>query len=452
MTEPAETNPEEEEPTATFGFVGPEDGEVYAFNFMGYADEVDSPTIAEADEAIAEIIKLATRLTTPATAETVTRAFTLIRGGLADGQLTSDGVGDFVRWLWYTKGVAAITPAMLAGGAFAGFMLTYARAHDYSPPAAPGKAEATRATPGQRAVHAAAITVQGQSVTAPGLSAPETTAISKAIGIAYSDALRVQAAVVDRMLPNMAPGQVPEALTDLFRAVRIITRQLATLQSTANTVGTKATKGQLAALNARYLALGAELGKVTDQLAAQVPSGLLSDIEGLKAGQAATHEALSHLEAGITAAGGAAGLSTLAGDVTKLQRQVGLVEPSKLDSALNHVSAVAADAARVADDAALCCEAQTTNLANTVKSLGGSSGLASLGKLVGLAFGLTTAATLIGTVQTILKLPAEVGLLVQDAETVSGWVSGALGVATADLSWAGTLASAKPATTYVKTG
>jgi hypothetical protein len=92
---------------------------------------------------------------------------------------------------------------------------------------------------------------------------------------------------------------------------------------------------------------------------------------------------------------------------------------------------------RVAEDAEACCEAQTTNLQNALKDVGGSSVLSQLGKLAGLAFGLPFLLGIADTLLAIADMPAVIKATVWDAEVVSGYAQSAAGVVMADFDWAG---------------
>ena len=96
---------------------------------------------------------------------------------------------------------------------------------------------------------------------------------------------------------------------------------------------------------------------------------------------------------------------------------------------------MAGNAERIATDAEQCCEAQTGNLSNLQKNLGGASGLANLAKLAGLAFGLSFLAGIVDAVVAVFDLPAVFAATVDDVETLSGWADKCAVQAISDTSW-----------------
>ena len=388
--------------------------------------------------------------------------WSVVKGALSDQVITPAEVPGFFHWLWQSRGVTSVTGALVAAGTFGGLLLRYAEAHGYKPPVPPplpdlpdlaplglGMAAliaGARATPlpnipgqttGQRAVTAGAKAITPQGTTAPGFTKPEALAVQKAIGVASADMLRVMAKTFDLYLPGMGPGQVPASLDDLFRAAAILERQVHALQAGAKGLPTTATKGELTALDASVAKLAAEVAVVQAELGLYAPSALDSHVNVVDA-TVTTHTAeITHLTKAVEELAGVAGVAGLATRVDKLVSQVDLSEPSALDSHVNVVDDVATNALRVAEDAEQCCEAQTGRLDNAVKSLGGTSALSALGKLVGAAFGLTFLLGLADTLLAVADMPAVIKATAWDAETVAGYATSAAQVVQADFDWAG---------------
>jgi hypothetical protein len=187
-----------------------------------------------------------------------------------------------------------------------------------------------------------------------------------------------------------------------------------------------------------------EVDKLISQMDLSEPSALDShandigkQVNALSADVSAQGINLGQIMADIPGLATVAALGDTQGQVNKLISQMDLSEPSALDSHLNAVDATATDALRVAEDAEQCCEAQTTNLGNLQKNLGGSSGIGLLGKLAGLAFGLPFLLGLADTLLALADMPAVIKASAWDAEVVAGYAESAAGVIMADFDWAG---------------
>jgi hypothetical protein len=419
-------------------------------------------TVEVADRVIDDLITNGDRVLSDDEAATNRAMWTVVKGALSDDVLPPSGISGFFHWLWTGGSVTTITATMVAAGTFGGLLLRYAEAHGYKPPPVPplpdlpdlaplglgmaaliagAKATPLPKTPGlttgQRATVAGATAITPQSTTAPGLTKTEALAVQKAIGVASADVLRVMAKTFDLYLPGMGPGQVPASLGDLFTAAAILERQVHALQAGAKGLPTSATKGELTALDASVAKLAAEVAAVQAELGLHAPSALDTHVNVVdKVVTTHTSEIAANTKA-IEDLAGVAGVAGLATRVDKLVSQVDLSEPSALDSHVNVVDDVATNALRVAEDAEQCCEAQTGRLDNAVKSLGGTSALTSLGKLVGAAFGLTFLLGLADTLLAVADMPAVIKATAWDAETVAGYATSAAQVVQADFDWAG---------------
>ena len=307
-------------------------------------------------------------------------------------------------------------------------------------PSAP-VAVGTPATTGQQVVVAAAQGIVNQSVTAPGLTPAEAQAISTALGISVADVYGVVARVVDLMLPLMAPGQVPAALTDLFNAVAVLESQLSPIISGIRDNGGMATGKQITYLSEAVEGLVAELGTVISQLGDTAPSELQTEITALQGQVGANTSAISTLVATVPTLATVANLNVVEGEVATVGSQLALQAPSAMSESLSTTASVAQDALRIAEDAEACCAAQTENLNNDVNDLGGPSALKSLGQLAGLAFGLTFLAGLVDTLVAVFDLPAAIFGTVADVGTISGYADKVANQVMANTSWADSMAA-----------
>ena len=105
---------------------------------------------------------------------------------------------------------------------------------------------------GQQAVVSGATTIKPSTVTGGLSEGTSADQVSAALAVTAVDVLRVVAHVFDDMLPNMAPGQVPEALTQLNTAVNALENQL---QQVRNGQWPRGFKGVQEALNGGLEAL-----------------------------------------------------------------------------------------------------------------------------------------------------------------------------------------------------
>ena len=79
---------------------------------------------------------------------------------------------------------------------------------------------------GQQAVVNGTTTIKPSTVTGGTAEGTSAAQVSAALAVTAVDVLRVVAHVFDDMLPNMAPGQVPEALGQLNTAVNALENQM----------------------------------------------------------------------------------------------------------------------------------------------------------------------------------------------------------------------------------
>ena len=297
-------------------------------------------------------------------------------------------------------------------------------------------------TTGQKVVVQAATQLVNQSVTAPGLTPAEAKAISTAIGISVVDVYKVVAQVIDLMLPNLAPGQVPAALTDLFQATKVLESQLDPIISGIRDNGGMATGNQVTFLAEAIQGLVGQIGQLDSELQERAPSSLGTDLDTTKTAVAANTTAITGIEQVLPTLATTTALQGVQTEVTTTVEQLGMTAPSQLGSELGTTTAIAQDALRVAEDAEACCSAQTSRLDDDETQLGGKPNLPNLGKIAGWLFGLGFVATLLDTVVAVFDLPAAFAGTVDDVETLSSWADAAATQAISDTSWASMVAAA----------
>ena len=306
-------------------------------------------------------------------------------------------------------------------------------------PDAPPPADPT--TPGGHVVKTALAGTTPTTVTMAGVDAEVAKAVSAAMQAETAALTKLVAQSVDQALGGLQPGQAKSQMQGTANSVSALKRAVAALQTAVATDNTAAIKADLAKVNT-------EVAKLISQLDLTEPSALDTHVNSIgdqanltEANLAKTELAVIGIDTTLNLMPTPAELTATGAAVTKLISQMDLSEPSALDSHLNAVDATAQDALRVAEDAEACCEAQTGNLSNLQKDLGGASGLANLAKLAGLAFGLTFLAGIVDAVVAIFDLPAAVLGTVADVETLSGWADACATQAIADSGWSATMAA-----------
>lgn len=436
---------QEEEPEQSP--LGPEDLEapdgLWTINIYDLGAVVsDQPTLEDATTLVDRSVARIKVIETPAVAADYEQVWDFTTKAWGTGELPYTETGDFFRWLRYDQGVPVITAAMLAGGAFLGLLLKYAEQHGYHPAKEPTFHQPKplpTPTHGQRAVVDEAKKVVRQGVTAPGLTKAEASAITKAIGVASADLLKVQAALVDRMLPGMAPGQVPQALSQLNTADAILERQVRRLQLDVNAHAPGSLVGTVSSVSAAVTALQAAVAHLGAQLGAESPSVLLTDVHGLTARQDGFEEDLGRIEHELGGLATTAGLEALTAKVAVTVEELGLTHSSALDTALNGVEHSVAALKQQTDDNAECCE-EASGITNPIRQGGATpSLLKQLGGILTKALEIGFLVTLADSALAVFDLPLAVSGVVADTETIETWATKAAGVITAEQTWLGKL-------------
>ena len=293
-------------------------------------------------------------------------------------------------------------------------------------------------TKGQQAVVSGATTIKPSTVTGGLSEGTSADQVSAALAVTAVDVLRVVAHVFDDMLPNMAPGQVPEALTQLNTAVNALEAQL---QQVRNGQWPRGFKGVQEALNGGLEALHGleqEVNTLALDVAEKAPSALGTHVDN-------NTTAISSL---TTTVAGIAGttipvlegqLGSLTGTVNSLGDTVtNTVEPELAqvtkDTAANTKMLSGTDQ----DCLDQLCDAE----GNVIKPIqdGGAtpSLLGKLGSLLGLGWALGSLFGLMDVIETLFDAPLALQAVAQDVELLSGWASSAAKAIEADLPFAPT--------------
>jgi hypothetical protein len=354
----------------------------------------------------------------------------------------------FFDWLNVDQGIEAITPQWVDEGQLYNYAYSWGQATGAIPPGIPVAAPATAPVPvaplptptqGQKATAAVASGITPQQVTAPGLSATATAAISQAIGVATADALKAQAALVDKMLPGLAPGQVPQALSQIYSALRILEAQYAKMRQELSGPDPGAVGTTLASIANALASIQGEVTTLTDQLALVDPSALEAQVTTIGDNVAANTSSINTItEQKLPEIGAAlAGLTTV---TTGLTNQLDTEVVPQLAQTTQMATQSAAELALTdADCLAKLCDS-INNVSEPITKGGATPSLLSqLGGLLGKAFALGLAATMVDTVLTILDAKAAVAGVISDTETLTGWAETAANSISTDLSWQGAL-------------
>lgn len=289
---------------------------------------------------------------------------------------------------------------------------------------------------GQQAVVSGATTIKPSTVTGGLSEGTSADQVSAALAVTAVDVLRVVAHVFDDMLPNMAPGQVPEALTQLNTAVNALENQL---QQVRNGQWPRGFKGVQEALNGGLEALHGleqEVNTLALDVAEKAPSALGTHVDN-------NTTAISSLTATVAGIAGTTipvlegQLGSLTGTVNSLGDTVtNTVEPELAqvtkDTAANTKMLSGTDQ----DCLDQLCDAE----GNVIKPIqdGGAtpSLLGKLGSLLGLGWALGSLFGLMDVIETLFDAPLALQAVAQDVELLSGWASSAAKAIEADLPFA----------------
>ena len=289
---------------------------------------------------------------------------------------------------------------------------------------------------GQQSVVRGTTAIKPSTVTGGTSEGTSAAQVSAALAVTAVDVLRVVAHVFDDMLPNMAPGQVPDALGQLNRAVSALENQITRLMSdvNVNVKGSMAAQlnGALETLNG----LAQEVNILAEDVAEKASSALGT-----------------HVNNNTTAiAGVTAGVAALAGTtIPALEGQLGALTGTVNDlgdKVTNDIEPGLAKATATADGAAgmlsgtdkdcldQLCDAEG-NVINPITKGGATPSLLSkLGSLLGLGWALASLFGIMDVIETLFDAPLALQAVAQDVELLSGWASSAAKAIETDLPFA----------------
>jgi hypothetical protein len=291
-------------------------------------------------------------------------------------------------------------------------------------------------TKGQQAVVTGTTGVTPSTVTGGTQEGTSAEQVSAALAVTAVDILRVVAKVFDGMLPNMAPGQVPEALGQLNTAVNALEAQMQQVRNgqwPRGFVGLQeAVNGGLQALNG----LEQEVGILAQDVAMKAESAIGDDVN-------ANTKAI----AGVTATvAGIAGttipvLEGQLGSLTGTVNQLGDTVTNTVEPELAQVTAdTAANTKMLSGTDQDCLDQLCDAEGNVIKPItdGGAtpSLLSKLGSLLGLGWALGSLFGLMDVIETLFDAPLALQAVATDVEQLSSWASSAAAAIEADLPFA----------------
>lgn len=353
--------------------------------------------------------------------------------------LAPDQVGAYLAWLPKHPGKLVAVPGTPLDQAVIATAVAYSAANPHPTRPTPPKPKPVRPTPGQKAVTAAARNIHTRTVPGGGLDKAQSAAVSKAIGIAYSDMLRAQAAVIDEYFGPITPGELPQALTDLFRADSILSHQVARL---ADEVGGKApghVAGALHGVQEALHGLEQEVHLQAEQLAETRPSTLHTHVQD-------NTKLIDHLGTRVNHIGSsvipalAAGLTVVDRNLSGLNHLTAGISSGNLQHDLNTLTQEVRSKVEPAIQTLEDCCAENRAVTNPIREGAATpSLLRHLGSLLGKAFAIGWVATLAETALTVLDARLVVTDIAADTATVTDWAISAASVIESDLGWLGGL-------------
>ena len=399
-------------------------------------------TVDDALRLIDEFNAQAAKTLTPDVAAKVDAIWAEVGQSLTKGELAPSQVRDMMRWLLWDQDLPGVNAADTAGRPLSSWLTQYAAQHGWRPPVPPAQHPAqapTGPSHAARTVAASALKVRGQAVPAPGLDAAETAAISQAIGLAYNDLLGVVARTTDAMLPGMAPGQVPGALADLFRATRVLEHQVARAQAELAGKAPAHVGGQLHGAQQALHGLSQEVARLHDQLAETAPSTLHTHVQDNTGLIENLGKRVTHLGEAVVPTL-AAGLTVVDRNLSSLNHLTAGISSGNLQHDLNTLTQEVRSKVEPAIQTLEDCCAENRAVTNPIREGAATpSLLRHLGSLLGKAFVIGWVATLAETALTVLDARLVVTDIAADTATVTDWAISAASVIESDLGWLGGL-------------
>ncbi|WP_343576725.1 hypothetical protein [Mycobacterium sp.] len=357
----------------------------------------------------------------------------------------SDAPGMFEEWRYYDR-IKAITPAMIAAGRVAALVEGWAvRTGRYRPPTPPAPAgaqepitgvEAERQyfarpgtwTPGPHEPSAggqtvidAAVRVGNIEIPVPGLTVAQAAAISHAIGLAGTDQAQITAGAIDRMLPGLAPGQVPAELEHLYGATHVLAAQIMGLREFAGLTGRPGLAQHLVEADHRIYEMEQAERRLDAQLRGDDRSRLL-ELHDENARRIHNQgEWIHHTDEILPTLAPIGVVHELEAEFRHVEAQLSEHSPSYLFDTIRGLETEAKGARqeidRVAKTSLECCE----DWHRVQRDMGGPSAWRQLAKLLGLAATIGWVIGIADAVFSLLNSQVALDGVVVDTEKIATW-------------------------------
>lgn len=354
--------------------------------------------------------------------------WTSVLNAMQADQLPYQDVKPFFNWLRTAQDMVSIPPALVQGGGFNQLLAEYATQQlGLAIPTyvAPGPPELPSPSHGQTVVAKGAREVAPSQVPGADLSPSAVAAIQTAIGVASADILKVQAAVIDAMLPNLAPGQVTQALDQLNTAANALENQMTGVLTTLNKNATGSLAAQVNGALETLNGLAQEVGILAQDVAMKAESKIGDDVNANTAEIGVLSGAVATI-VGTAIPDLAQGLQGLTSTVGSLDNTVtNQIEPQLAQT--TEQTAANTDTLSGTDKECLdaLCDAEG-NVINPIKDGGATPGLLrKLGALLGAAWGMSALLAIGDAIITLLDAPLALNAVAQDVEQLSSWAESA---------------------------
>jgi uncharacterized protein YoxC len=354
--------------------------------------------------------------------------WTSVLNAMQADQLPYTQVSPFFNWLRTAQDMVSIPPALVQGDGFNQLLAQYATQRlGLTVPTyiAPGPPVLPSPSHGQTTVARGAREVAPSQVPSGDLSPASIAAIQTAIGVASADILKVQAAVVDAMLPNMAPGQVPQALDQLNTAANALENQMAGVLTTLNKNATGSLAAQVNGALETINGLAQEVNILAEDVAMKADSTIGDDVNANTA-EIGTLSAAMATVVGTAIPDLANGLGNLTGQVGALDNTVtNEIEPQLAQNTEDIAANTDTLSGTDKDCLDQLCDAEG-NVINPIKNGGATpSLLGKLGALLGAAWGVSTLIGIFDVIATLIDAPLALNAVAKDVELISGWAESA---------------------------
>jgi hypothetical protein len=417
------------------------DGGIYLLAEQDFGDVVSgAENVLDAYNAARDRVAAAENGNFGANSGIEEEVWTSVLNAMQADQLPYTKVSAFFNWLRTSQDMVSIPPALVEGDGFNQLLAQYAVERlGLTVPTyiAPGPPVLPSPSHGQTVVAKGAREVAPSQVPGADLSPASVAAIQTAIGVASADILKVQAAVIDAMLPNLAPGQVTQALDQLNTAANALENQMTGVLTTLNKNATGSLAAQVNGALETLNGLAQEVGILAQDVAMKAESKIGDDVNA----NTAEIAVLSGTVGAITGTM----IPNIISDVDNVASTVGSISDTLANDVEPQLAQTTAQTAANTDTLSgtdkdcldQLCDAEG-NVINPIKDGGATPGLLKqLGGLLTEALKIGALMSLVEGLVTIANTKIAVNAIISDTETITGWAVKAAGVIETDFDLGG---------------